>query len=377
MDTDNCDILQNQINDIHRKINDLVQGHSEANSVIVNDLDKLHECVNTLKIQSTDNNKTSCCDDDAVDKTTTNDILVDDISYIQIQLNNINKKLVSCMQNKESANKQYLQLLSEINDIHSALDANSITKTSKETVCVTNITQLTYTECGVVHEYTIDIDTNIMFVVMVGGGGAGGVGCVNGFYYYGGGGGGAGACVFKKPIRICKGCIVQVSIGEGGCSIKGTDGGNTYIKIIYPNGESCVHIVSGGKNGYPYKNPTEIDVSGGEGGTSDISKCLAGEDGLPGQIALPSYSSANGGNGGNSCFCKGGDGGSNILSIGGAGGKYDVGDLIGKDGEYGSGGGGSAPRILTGKEEKLSGNGGSGLVIIEIGMPEKKSDCCC
>jgi hypothetical protein len=218
---------------------------------------------------------------------------------------------------------------------------------------------------------TIDIDINLIFVTMAAGGGAGGIGYVKGNKYISGGGGSAGNCIIKKPIKVKKGYVIKIKVGKGGNSKKNRHGEPSYIKVY----NKCCLIeciqICGGRNGYPklkcIEDPEkELYPCGGK--TKKILYnccCFQGADGERGHMALPSQICICAGNGGSNVFCDGGKGGSNMFSLGGKGGCYSKNKMLGSNGHFGSGGGGSCPRIKLDYCNNLSGNGGNGFVLIE------------
>ena len=135
------------------------------------------------------------------------------------------------------------------------------------------------------------------------------------------------------------------------------DGGNTTIDICYPSGKIISFILQGGKAGNPLlshvkniKNEEHkfdsLVAIGGLGG-HHRHEFLSGMNGEDGEGDAP-------GNGGASIFDDGGSGGNENCPSG-------------KNGKYGSGGGGSVPREIDNMRDtdKLSGAGGNGVVIIE------------
>jgi hypothetical protein len=337
------------------------------------DIDFMQEQLNKL------NKKVHCGDIiNTVDKS-----VRDDIDFIQIQLNNISKKYVEMKQQEYCNEERYKQLVSEIDNIHMLTDC--LTKTDcdckQSDPCICD-NKLFYTESNTSHQYMFECD-KIIFITMVGGGGAGGIGYVNGMYYFSGSGGGSGSCLLKKPVKVQKGTIINIQVGSGGCSNNDRDGGYSSIEIISPCGNKDKYICAGGKCGNSFiitdQNHTgenifvlntnlcvniENNVDGGKGAIITCNILLSGCDGQDGQVTVPSQFRAVGGTGGNSMFNAGGKGGGNYFNEGGLGGLET--DVIGKDGESGSGGGGSAPRLIFPKNTQLSGCGGTGFVLIEF-----------
>lgn len=282
-----------------------------------------------------------------------------DSEFMQLQINALNQNCQSILKKMECKNNQYQQLISEIDDLRLLLGTHEdtmTTVTNKEChKCVI------YREIDKIYQFKIDKDINLAFLTMVGGGGAGGIGFVKGMYYYSAGGGGAGACYIKKPIEVQKGAIINIKVGKGGCITNNTNGEDSYVEIIHINGKKEVIIANGGKNGFPSMILDDA-IKGGDGGES-INHCLSGNSGNPGKISIPSRYVAMGGDGASSHFYKGGAGGGNYFAKGGNGGNESI--ILGLDGSFGSGGGGSAPRMQLNMEEILSGNGGNGMVMIE------------
>ncbi len=258
-----------------------------------------------------------------------------------------------------------------------------------------NPTNICFTDTNKIHQYIIPEKINLIFVTIVGGGGAGGIGYCSNQYFYSGGGGGAGACIIKKPIKVEPNLILYIKVGEGGNSKDRKHGESSYIRFCFKSNDNRIKA-KGGKNGYPQlKDGCDLDlkVDGGEGGelcypflsgnngedgkmipTKNYhnNKCykktdynFPGTDGCDGEISFPSGPTSCPGSGGCSVFYDGGCGGTNYFSDGGkCGNNYNS---IGYDGSYGSGGGGSCPKYKLDFCKKLSGNGGDGIIIIELG----------
>jgi len=232
----------------------------------------------------------------------------------------------------------------------------------------------------------------IIYITAVAGGGAGGVGFINNLYYFSGGGGGAGSCMIKKPIIINETSeqnsvyTIEINVGRGGDQQSLRDGTDTVICInktlngIQETLETL--ILKGGKNAMPntdtiYKIQNNIIttsdigldniISGGQGGLSSCYELFNGKNGKDGEIGMPSLPRPQTGEGGKSIYSNNsgsGLGGGNYFTAGGKGGNVDV--PLGTDGKIGGGGGGSIPKSTIDYSSQLSGNGGNGLVIIEI-----------
>ena len=287
---------------------------------------------------------------------------------IQLQINSINEYHKTLINKIDCANNRYIQILNEIDNLYLLVENNDdkitnfshLEVTNKPIECSSCDKCIIFRSTESEHMFKYDGDSSVLFVTMIGGGGAGGVGYIEGIYYYSGGGGGAGACYVKKPIEINKGDTVIVKVGKGGV-YNDFHGEDTYIKIVHINKKTTIVIARGGKNGHPYKYGDKM-TNGGEGGVS-LNKCFSGDNGMNGKITIPSQYAVCGGDGANSHYYNGGYGGGNYFNTGGEGGNSEI--LIGEDGKYGSGGGGSAPKFEIKDDAKISGNGGNGFVLIE------------
>jgi len=303
-----------------------------------------------------------------------------DVNLLQDQINALNINYLELVNKQKSDTDRYKQIIDELNTLYELIENkndqinNLINNTTKPQVanCIsgTNTPNTTILTCtNKVHKIVVNPAAEFIFITIVAGGGAGGIGFIKNMYYYSGGGGGAGACFIKKPIQVKKNYMLHIKIGKGGDIVSGKNGEDSYVKVIDSHGK-CEYkmVVCGGKNGYPSYNMVTCDtknisVNGGLGGSS-CTPCYSGNDGCPGQISVPSQFASHGGNGGCSHFGDGGDGGGNHFNCGGSGGNYKD-AMCGQDGQYGSGGGGSAPKINTNSNIKKSGNGGDGMAIIE------------
>lgn len=242
--------------------------------------------------------------------------------------------------------------------------------------------------------FTINSGISSVDVLVVGGGGGGG-----GRPYHGGGGGGGGV-VYTSSYSVVSGSY-SVVVGNGGsgysateATLKGQD--SSFSTLVATGG-------GGGGGGQSVDGPGYNGGSGGgasvrnaTGGTGIIGQGYAGGGGqLPPEY--PNYGAGGGGGaggvglngttttGGNggpgitysisgvSTYYAGGGGGSvysnttsGVGGIGGGGaGAYGVGGVNGTA-NTGSGGGGRDSR---GAENKGSGNGGSGIVIVRYLLP--------
>lgn len=291
------------------------------------------------------------------------------VDYLQNQLNIINKSYIDVINNIKTTYEQHNIVVNEINKINDTIE-NIIINNNHQHTCSHTCGKIIYTEPKE-HVFVIEHDIKFIYLTGIAGGGSGGVGCIKDMFYYSGGGGGAGSCIINKPVSVIKGTIITFTIGKGGyCS----DGGDTIINIKYPDGKMEIIILNGGKKAEPFIEMCpytteninniniQISVSGGKGGISTLCT-FSGKDGEDGNISVPSYLAIESGNGACSHFYKGGEGGSNYFSKGGIGGVINA--LIGQDGIMGSGGGGSAPKSIIEINEKITGRGGNGMLIIE------------
>lgn len=310
--------------------------------------------------------------------------------YIQLQINNLNKKCLEMQKIQCNNDQRYKNIIDELNNLHDIdqyTDNNHFNDDNDK--CFSD------NDCGIKKgvyddptkkysfKYTRD-EPKIILVTAVGGGGAGGIGNVINNYYFSGGGGGAGACVIQRPVKLVKNTIITVRVGKGGNSKYGSKATDSYVKFRFPDCTKILIIAKHGECGKstyekicelhelydhnPKKKITmeilEKYICHGNGGKNMIDiDVLNGQDGKPGNIAIPSFLCLCGGNGGNSMMYGGGKGGSNFMGPGGSGGTSDM--MTGCDGQYGSGGGGSVPLSLSSHHrDKYSGNGGNGIVII-------------
>lgn len=297
------------------------------------------------------------------------------IDFIQHQINEINNSYIDIYNNLIIDKNKQEKTIEQLNEfctylIHSNNKCDSDSCDEKSELIPNHI----HTCCKPRLQLFVNVNetqtfiptTDIIFITMVGGGGAGGIGYIEGMYFYSGGGGGAGSCIIKKPVMIKPETVIKIKVGNGGCQNNDGDGKDTIVEIINLS-ETITIIASGGFSG----NPKYIDncvcydknISGGKGGCTELVCFLKGNDGEDGIVSIPSHMCAIGGNGGASSMHIGGKGGGNYFSGGGSGGHLD--NIIGKDGQNGSGGGGSCPRAKINYNSAMSGNGGNGIVIIE------------
>ena len=317
----------------------------------------------------------------------------DELEYLQTQINCLHKKVNNLLKVEKVNDNRYKQVISELdviignveknderfsnmidnpnnferkskyNDINKSESiAKDIETPSEHQFGKAEPNKLFFADTDKTHKFVIDKDICIIFITAVAGGGAGGVGCIDGLKNISGGGGGSGASIIKKPVVVDIGATISITIGKGGSSNTCEHGQNTTIKIMTCKGQKEVICLDGGKNGHPYAVDDIKFTEGGNGGKSCI-ELMQGKKGDSGIISYPSQMCSNGGNGGGSHFYDGGKGASNVFDCGGKGGTSFKG--IGENGKFGSGGGGSSPKMRIDLKKKLSGNGGSGFVLIE------------
>jgi len=291
----------------------------------------------------------------------------DNIDFMQNQINNINNSYKEIINEILIENNRYKILVDEVNNINEKIDDIEIKLIESgcsiqyDGTCNHGCGKMIYTDVTKINVFVVEHDIEFLYLTMVAGGGAGGIGFVDGIFYYSGGGGGGGSCIINKPISVTKGTILHIKVGSGGDSKSGRHGSDSYVEILYTTHKKEIILTSGGANGHPTKD-MDHDVSGGCGGHSHL--CMFdGCNGHPGETSIPSHGCSKGGCGGTSIFYKGGNGGGNYFGTGGKGGTIDR--IVGENGKYGSGGGGSCPKLIIDPTERLSGNGGDGVVIIE------------
>lgn len=233
-----------------------------------------------------------------------------------------------------------------------------------DVVCKKNLDSGSYFFSSVKKEIKIKfLKSAIVKVIMVGGGGAGGIGFDRFGYYICGSGGDAG-CYQTFVCKPCAGNVWKIVIGKGGIAKPAIEPTSTYLTID----DKSEYAASAGANGLPtisqvkqcmsatsidevdfaglLKRRLNVDVANG------INCCGSTGNGQPGSISGPSAK------------CQPGCGGFHLYT-GLYGRAADKCNLVGYNGSYGSGGGGSYCRDLNG-EEQLSGNGGNGYILIKV-----------
>ena len=277
------------------------------------------------------------------------------IKNIKTKINELTTLFETCDENK------YIQIQQQIDKLSMLLPI-----INKKLYIYNN--KIIYYDTDKPYIFNLTNNVCIIFVTMVAGGGCGGRGIATDKYCISGGGGGGGGGLIKMPINVDANSQIILNVGKGGSLHDNIHGLDTSIIIVY-KGLTRKYIISGGKSGTPI-NQNNIDQKifiGGDGGIADISKCFSGSPGTDGGIILNSQCNISAGEGGNSSFSVGGEGGNSFFYVGGIGGISNVSGIninpIGKDGSFGSGGGGSAP-LFEGLNPD-SGKGGDGFVIIE------------
>lgn len=182
----------------------------------------------------------------------------------------------------------------------------------------------------------------------VGGGGAGGgAQATSGTQASAGGGGGSGAYSESFITDIAGlAASVTVTVGAGGTGVSGADGGN--------GGQSSFGalVSAGGGFGGLARGATTADakIRGGIRGAAGV-----GDIAVAGNPGGPADGAASG-------FGFGGAGGASVLGAGGV--AADINEAGGSGGTPGGGGGGACN--LQSQVARAGGNGGAGIVIVEL-----------
>lgn len=313
--------------------------------------------------------------------------------YYKLQIDDLTTKYFDLLNAKQCSDERYKQILKELDYLYKLIESkcSCVINTSSECsipMCPpieqivnnnsNNQNILKYEDPG--DNTFVITDPNVSFAVvsMTGGGGAGGIGYVDGQYYYGGGGGGGASSIVYKPVKVTLNTVITSYVGQGGSQLTQADGESSYVEFKYPDGSIVRYITQGGLGASPYiknintltrtrsmnrdisrniniiKDEVELQVNGGTPGKTSVWGGIEGQPGVDGIITVPSQIPAIGSPGGASMFGLGGLGGMN---------KYD--EIIGQNGTYGSGGGGSAPQLVF-DDQTVSGNGGNGVVLIQF-----------
>lgn len=317
----------------------------------------------------------------SINKPSNSNINNEDLKFLKLQIEDSNIKYKQLLKQKNFADERYKQIVHELDNLYNLVGDNT---SNTLNICNTSNSCkkcLVFDEPGKCYTHTVECDAQYIFITMVGGGGAGGVGHVVGSYYYSGGGGGGSACIVNKPVKVGCGYILNIYVGVGGSQNPFQEATTSTIEIVSPYGDTVCVSAAAGSNAYPTMC-CEQNVCGGDGGSSgtettefnninnniinntNLINVANGNNGQNGVTSIPSQMSAYGGKGGSTMLYTGGAGGGTYFASGGTGGNSVV--LIGQDGQYGSGGGGSAPKSTVNKTEKVSGNGGDGVIIVQF-----------
>lgn len=243
--------------------------------------------------------------------------------------------------------------------------------------------------------FNVPANVTLVWVSLCGGGGGGGGGSGHGTAGAGGGGGGAGECAYRLPCPVTAGGTVTYAIGAAGTA--GTSGGTGSNGGAGGNGGQTSFdaiVVQGGNGGAGATNAPAAGAGGAGGSTGDLTingtptNCgnggTAGNVGVRGCIANPSFTGGGGGGGnaassngqrgghgyafaqgnGGTGTANGGGGGGGAGSIGAAGGNGGGARAAGSAGSNGSGGGGGGGGN-GGGGAGAGGAGGSGWILIE------------
>ena len=195
--------------------------------------------------------------------------------------------------------------------------------------------------------------TTIYVSASAGGAGGGGGAGYRSTGAPGGGGGGAGQSVFKQPLAVTPGQIINITIGGAGAAGSagssgsgGSDGGNGGNTTLASNSTTILSL-SGGVSGKGGGKSGSVNA-GGFGGN------YGGQDG--GDSITDSKACGNGGSGGSTAFGTGG-GGSRATNVA-------INTVAGLPIGYGAGGGGGGGNYGSGAGR--SGQAGRpGIVILE------------
>ena len=216
--------------------------------------------------------------------------------------------------------------------------------------------------------------------VLVVGGGAGGGGGASGVG--GGGGGGGGEVVYRTGVPVLAGTY-PVTVGAGGAGRNDDhyafDGGASSIFSFSASGgcastESFYGGASGNGNaGGSGASNNGFGGGGGAGGAgADASGAMGGNGGDGVECSITGESRWYGGGGGGGSAAQNGTSGSGVHG-GGNGGVYDGSKVAATPGVDGTGGGGGGAGQKTNSGTRWPAAGGSGIVIVRIHKPLKKS----
>jgi hypothetical protein len=197
--------------------------------------------------------------------------------------------------------------------------------------------------------FTTGVDTNTIFVRLVGGG-AGGAGCTSVAAAASAGGGGGAGSYAEKQFTVTPNTAYTYAIGTAGAGASGAlggNGGNTTFAV------SGVTVTAPGGTGAPVATAATSLTAyvGGTGGVAATNGDVnaSGEPGSPGVVLIVATPILVSGNGGSSQF---GSGGKSISAVGN--GNNATG--------FGAGGGGAA----TGASAvRTGGSGTAGCIVVD------------
>lgn len=197
--------------------------------------------------------------------------------------------------------------------------------------------------------FTTGIDTNTIFVRMVGGG-AGGAGCTSVAAAASAGGGGGAGGYAEKTFAVTPNTAYTYAIGAAGAGASGAAGGNGGDTTFAVGGTTVT--AKGGTGAVVATATAAVNAyAGGVGGTvstnGDVNS--SGQPGDPGVQFLVATPVVASGNGGDSPFGAGGKG---ITAVGNGN------NAIG----FGAGGGGAATGAST---VRTGGSGTAGVIIVD------------
>ena len=218
-------------------------------------------------------------------------------------------------------------------------------------------------------------------VLVVGGGAGGGGGASD---VGGGGGGGGGEVVYRTGVPVLAGTY-PVTVGAGGAGRNDDhyafDGGASSIFSFSASG-GCASTKSfyggasgNGNAGGSGASNNGFGGGGGAGGAGANADGATGGDGGVGvECAITGESRWYGGGGGGGSAAQNGTGtGGSGVHGGGNGGVYDGATIAATPGVDGTGGGGGGAGQKTNSGTRWPAAGGSGIVIVRIHKPLKKS----
>jgi len=232
----------------------------------------------------------------------------------------------------------------------SGLTVSGPTTVSTNTVYSFTLSGSTNGTCNV----SFNANMNIQVLVVAGGGGGGGLGS--------GGGGGAGGVIYNSSFAVTNGTSYAIQVGAGGIGASGNTqlGGNGSNSVF----SSLTAIGGGGGATNSYLSPASNGGSGGGGGADDnIGGMNAPGNGTAGQGNMGGYAvyRYGGGGGGGAGSVGGNASGSLTTGTGGNGGNGILNSITGSATYYGGGGGGGTWSGNTGGTGGSGGGGAGGV----------------